>query len=102
MITRARGFVAIVMAAAVASAAAAGYVGAQAPKQVLSPSPEFIPDVTFRGSALTGWQPMGDATWKAENGEIVGTPTQPGGGWLVWNQPYQDVAFYARFKCDGP
>src|SRR5262249_43741575 len=24
------------------------------------------------------------------------------GGWLMLSQPYQDVQFYARFKCDGP
>jgi 3-keto-disaccharide hydrolase len=85
-----------------------GFVGltpiaqGQAPTQVLSPAPEFMPDTTFKGSALTGWQPSGDANWRAQNGEIVGTPTQPAGGWLTWSQAYQDVQFYARLKCDGP
>jgi len=30
----------------------------------------FAPDWTFKGSALTGTQQIGQATWKAENGEI--------------------------------
>ena len=34
----------------------------------------FVPDWTFKGSALTEWQPLGQADWRAENGEIVGTP----------------------------
>jgi hypothetical protein len=71
-------------------------------KQILSPAPAFVPDATFTGSALTGWQPLGNATWRATNGEIVGTPTAPAGGWLVWNQSYQDVATYAKFRCEGP
>jgi hypothetical protein len=35
--------------------------------------PTFRPDVVFRGSALTGWTPLGDADWRAQNGEIIGT-----------------------------
>jgi hypothetical protein len=74
---------------------------AQTSRQVLSPAPEFVPDWTFTGSALTGWQPIGDATWQAENGEIIGTPTQPDGGWLVANQSFQDLQWFARVRCDG-
>ena len=70
-------------------------------KQVLSPAPEFVPDTTFTGSALAAWQPLGDATWRATNGEIVGTPTSPAGGWLVLNRSYQDLQFFSRVKCDG-
>ena len=36
-------------------------------------------------------QQLGQATWRVENGEIVGTPDQPGGGWLLLDQGYQDV-----------
>ena len=54
--------------------------------------PTFRPDVVFKGSALTGWTPLGQADWRAQNGEIIGTPKQPGGGWLVLNKSYQDVA----------
>ena len=37
----------------------------------------------FKGSALTGWQPLGNAAWRAENGEIVGTP-KGGGRTTAW------------------
>jgi hypothetical protein len=61
--------------------------------------PSFHPDSTFKGSALTGWHMLGDAAWRAQDGEIAGTPKQPGGGWLVLDHSYQDVAFSASFKC---
>jgi len=61
------------------------------------PSRNFLPDDVFKGSSLTGWQRLGDAEWTAQNGEIVGTPKS--GGWLVLNRAYQDVGFYASFKC---
>lgn len=63
--------------------------------------PSFRPDYSFQGSALAGWHTLGDATWRAENGEIIGTPKQPGGGWLVLDRSYQDVGFYASLKCEG-
>ena len=96
-----------VLAAAAGAFACGALVAAQttSPKpaaQTLSAAPAFMADVTFRGSALTGWTPSGNVTWRAENGEIVGTPTSPSGGWLTWNQSYQDVATYAKFRCDGP
>ena len=34
---------------------------------------EFAPDGAFKGSALTGWKAVGDADWKAQNGELIGT-----------------------------
>ncbi|MGD0962651.1 MAG: FG-GAP-like repeat-containing protein [Candidatus Acidiferrales bacterium] len=61
--------------------------------------PSFHPDASFKGSALTGWHTLGDANWSAENGEITGAPTQPGGGWLVVDHSYQDIGFYASFRC---
>src|SRR5918994_6995040 len=36
-------------------------------------SKNFTPDVVFTGSSLTSWRPIGQSTWRAENGEIVGT-----------------------------
>src|SRR5208283_4197392 len=63
--------------------------------------PSFRPDYSFKGSALAGWHTLGDATWRAENGEITGAPKQPGGGWLVLDRSYQDVGFYASLKCEG-
>jgi hypothetical protein len=62
----------------------------------------FAPDVTFTGSSLTGWHPIGQATWRAENGEIIGTPkTATPGGWLILDRSYQDVALFSSFRCVG-
>ncbi len=59
----------------------------------------FVPDWTFKGSALTGTQQIGQATWRAENGEIVGTPTSADGGWLLINPGYQDVQVAGSYRC---
>ena len=66
---------------------------------VYAAGPTFRPDVIFRGSSLTGWASLGQADWRAQNGEIVGTPRQPVGGWLVLEKSYQDVAFYSTLSC---
>src|SRR5947208_2405586 len=63
--------------------------------------PTFKADGTFKGSALTGWHTLGAATWKASNGEVIGTPTNPGGGWLMFDKSIQDVGIYANFQCTG-
>src|SRR6266568_7497578 len=63
--------------------------------------PSFAPDSTFKGSSLSGWQPLGQAEWRAQNGEISGTPKSAAGGWLVLGRSCQDVAFYASFRCTG-
>ena len=62
----------------------------------------FIPDGTFTGSTLTGWHVVGDATWKAQNGELIGTAKAGGaGGWLVMDKGFQDVQLFANYKCTG-
>src|SRR5262249_48204296 len=61
----------------------------------------FKPDWTFSGNALGGWQVVGQATWKAENGELVGTPKSPEGGWLVLDRSFQDIEVGYDFKCAG-
>lgn len=62
----------------------------------------FKPDGTFTGSALTGWRVLGDAEWKAQNGELVGA-AKPGaaGGWLVMDKSFQDVRLFANYRCTG-
>ena len=67
---------------------------------VFGVGPSFIPDGTVKGSSLTGWHVLGQADWKAQKGEIIGT-VKPGGsgGWLVLDRSYQDVGFYASFRC---
>src|SRR5437899_1655091 len=68
---------------------------------IFAASQNFAPDVTFKGSTLTGWHKLGQADWRAENGEIIATPKEGSGGWLVLDKGYQDVAFYASFRCSG-
>lgn len=63
--------------------------------------PSFHPDVTFRGSSLAGWHTLGQANWRAEDGELVGTPQSGGSGWLMLDRSYQDVGLYAEFRCTG-
>lgn len=60
---------------------------------------DFIPDFTFRGSTLAGWQTLGHASWRAENGEITAKPETPDGGWLVLDKSYQDTQLYLEFRC---
>src|SRR5262245_48387779 len=63
--------------------------------------PTFRPDFIFKGSTLTGWTPIGGADWKAQNGEIVGTPKSPAGGWLVLNRSFEDVGVFTNITCDA-
>ena len=58
----------------------------------------FVPDSTFRGSSLAGWHTLGKAQWRAENGELIANAAQ-GGGWLILDKSYQDVGFFASFRC---
>ena len=37
----------------------------------------FVPDWTFQGSSLKGWHVLGQADWRAEKGELIGTPKAP-------------------------
>jgi hypothetical protein len=62
----------------------------------------FKPDGAVTGSTLAGWHVLGDADWKNQNGELVGT-TKPGGsgGWLVMDKSFQDVQLYVSFRCTG-
>src|SRR4051812_9740005 len=69
---------------------------------ILAVTRDFIPDFTFQGSSLTGWHPMGQVDWSAANGEIVGVPKSPEGGWLLLDKGYQDVEVYTEFRCTGP
>ncbi len=62
---------------------------------------QFIPDGTFKGSTLAGWHVLGGATWKAQNGELVGTAAAGGGGWLVMDKGFQDVQLFTNYECMG-
>jgi hypothetical protein len=78
-------------------------VGLWITPQAQAPAPArpatFVADWTFKGSALTGTDQIGQATWRAENGEIVGTPTTADGGWLLINPGYQDVQVAGSYRC---
>ena len=68
--------------------------------QVFAGGPSFHPDTTFTGSSLAGWHTVGGAQWRAENGELIGTPKQ-GGGWLMLDRAYQDIGVFMQFRCTG-
>jgi hypothetical protein len=65
---------------------------------VLGTRYSFIPDWTFKGNALTGWHVIGQADWKAANGELVGLPKSAEGGWLLLDKSLQDVEVGFDFK----
>ena len=68
----------------------------------LAESPNVRPDATFKGSSLTGWHVLGEAEWTAHDGELTGKAKSGSkGGWLVLDQSYQDVGFYADLRCSG-
>ena len=61
----------------------------------------FVPDWTFKGASIASFRTLGGAEWRAENGEIVGTPKTAEGGWLILDRPLQDVQFAAAYRCTG-
>src|SRR5262249_8629540 len=70
---------------------AAGVVAAQ----------NYVVGTTHTGTSLAGWHPLGEASWRAENGEYIGTPKSAEGGWLVLDKSLQDVGVFAQFRCTG-
>jgi hypothetical protein len=69
---------------------------------VFTAGPTFRPDYRFAGTALTGFKPMGQAEWTVQNGEIVGTPKDTSGGWLLLDgKEFQDTQMYASVHCVG-
>ena len=67
---------------------------------VTAAGPTFRADYRFTGTSLNGFTPLGQADWKVQNGEIVGTPKDPSGGWLfVAGKSFQDLQMYANVKC---
>jgi hypothetical protein len=61
----------------------------------------FVPDWTVKGSSLGAARTVGNAPGRAENGEIIGAPKGAEGGWLILEQPLQDVQFASTFRCTG-
>ena len=80
-------------------AAAAGVLSALSGVTAAA-GPTFRADYRFTGTALTGFKPLGQADWKVVGGEIIGTPKDAGGGWLlVDGKEFQDLQIYASVKC---
>lgn len=64
------------------------------------PSKERLTEL-FNGKNLDGWKIEGDAKWKVENGEIVGTG---GDGWLVSEKEYENYElriFAGKYENGG-
>lgn len=54
----------------------------------------------FDGRSLDGWRETGGAEWKAGDGQITGLVSKNGrGGWLVLDQPYEDLVLSFSFFC---
>src|SRR3954451_2483263 len=64
--------------------------------------PNFVPDYTLKGSTTQGWHVLGQAQWRAANGELVGSPQSAEGGWLVVDRSFADAGFYADVLCNAP
>src|SRR2546426_721432 len=58
----------------------------------------FKPTAAVPATSLSGWHQLGEATWKADRGELIGTPAGDG-GWLVLDKGLQDLQYYSNFKC---
>jgi hypothetical protein len=64
-----------------------------------TPGADGFPPV-FNGVNLDGWKMQGHASWKAENGEIIGKP-DPGQGtdcWLFSEAEWTDFTLEVEFK----
>ncbi|MCC7009513.1 MAG: VCBS repeat-containing protein [Acidobacteria bacterium] len=61
----------------------------------------YVYDTRYAATSLAGWHVLGDAAWRAEKGEYVGTPKSPAGGWLMLDRALQDVGVFGRFRCTG-
>ena len=68
---------------------------------VVTAQQNYVPDTPYRATSLAGTSVLGNAAWRAESGEYVGTPKSPEGGWLVLDRSLQDVGVFARFRCTG-
>ncbi len=59
----------------------------------------FMPDWTFTGSSMAGLEVIGAADWTVRDGELVGRPTAPEGGWILLPEALQDVQVATSFRC---
>lgn len=59
----------------------------------------FIPDWTFQGSSVSALNTIGQAEWRAADGEIVASARTPAGGWLMLDRGLQDVEVGFDFRA---
>ena len=73
---------------------------------VMAAGPTFRADYRFTGTSLSGFTPLGQADWKVQNGEIVGTPKDPerrlaAGDWQVISGPADVRQRQVRRRLQG-
>ena len=61
----------------------------------------YVPDTRYAATSMAGVRVVGDAAWRAEKGEYIGTPKSAAGGWLVLDRSLQDVGVFGEFRCTG-
>ena len=61
----------------------------------------YVPDTPYRATTMAGVRVIGEAAWRAEKGEYIGSPKSAAGGWLVLDRSLQDVGVFAQFRCTG-
>ena len=61
-------------------------------------SKNFAPDTVFKGSSLTGWRVRSATPTGARRTARSSARRNPADGWSL-ERSYQDVAFYASFRC---
>ena len=59
----------------------------------------FVPDWTFKGSSLTGTDQIGQAKWRAENGEIIGTRPAPTAAGYSSTRVTRTVQVAGSYRC---
>jgi hypothetical protein len=48
---------------------------------------------------LHQWKTLGGASWRNEDGQLVGKGNDTG-GWLIFDHSYQDLDLYTEFECE--
>jgi hypothetical protein len=68
---------------------------------IVAATRNFVPDFVLQGSSVAGLHTLGQAEWRAAQGEIIATPHGDSGGWLLLDKSYQDIEFSTDFHCSA-
>lgn len=82
---------------ALLGAAVVAAAGLAVPASAPAAPHDFHPDGQL-GTSQAQWRSLGQADWKLDHGEIVGT-ARAGGGLLLLGSPLQDVQLATAFRC---